>query len=437
MEADDLKPADLRGILKYVPLWRDHAFVIALDGSIVADPEFANILVDIAVFRSLQIRVILVHGIGHQLVALGRQRDIPITDHAGSGAVDQPTLELASEASAQVAQALVRGLTRHGLRAVQTNAIRATEVGLIGGTHQGHRGKVDRVDTAFLRPLLDRDIVPVVSPIAYNRDGALLRLDSDGLARDVAVALEASKLIFLSPQRGLEIDGKFVVNTPVEPVKEILRESPGRLPAALLNKIRVAIAACDAGIPRVHLLDGRTHSALLTEVFSQEGIGTMIHGNEYQRIRPARREDVPSLYSMISGAARSETVRVRSFEAIEEQINHFFVYEIDGSLLACAGLFPYDDESVWEIGAVAVQPFFQGRGAGKTMVEFCLDEARRRGARRVFALSTQSGRFFQETCGFTEAEPSDLPARRQSDLAGSGRNSRIFIRDIGPVDNPQ
>ena len=170
-----IKPTDLRGILKYVPRFQGQIFVLALDGAVVADENFANLLVDIAVLRSLGIKVVLVHGIGHQLVELSQLRNIPISNVHGTGVTDAATLDLAVRASSRVAHSLVEALTQNSLKCVVTNAVRALPTGIIKGVDQQFTGKVDRIDKDFILELIDRQIVPIVSPIGFGPDGKSLR----------------------------------------------------------------------------------------------------------------------------------------------------------------------------------------------------------------------------------------------------------------------
>src|SRR6202789_3823013 len=145
-QATTIKPTDLRGILKYVPRFQGQIFVIALDGAIIADENFGNLLVDVAVLRSLGIKIVLIHGVGHQLQELADLRGVTISNADGTGVTDAATLDLAVRASARVSHLILEGLTQNGLKAVLTNAIRALPVGIIKGVDQQLSGKVERID---------------------------------------------------------------------------------------------------------------------------------------------------------------------------------------------------------------------------------------------------------------------------------------------------
>jgi amino-acid N-acetyltransferase len=205
-------------------MFRDHVFVIAVDGSIVSHENFTNIVTDIAVLRSLSIKVVLVHGIGHQLVALAGEHNVALSDIQGEGITDAPTMSLAREAAALVSQTVLEHLTQAGLRCAITNAVRATNVGVIKGRNHLFTGKIEKVDAAILKSMLAQDILPLVTPIVCDREGQSLRVNSDHLAMELAVAMGASKLIYLTPFPGLQVDGVVKINLPEDELKTLLAD---------------------------------------------------------------------------------------------------------------------------------------------------------------------------------------------------------------------
>jgi amino-acid N-acetyltransferase len=433
-EASALKPADLRGILRYVPQFRDHVFVLAVDGSIVDDENFPNLLTDIAVLRSLHIRVVLVHGIGRQLKRLAEQRQAAISDVYGGGPTDAATLKLAIETSAQVSHQVIEGLTHAGLKCALSNAVRAVPVGIVKGKDQLFTGKVDKLDVELIRQLLNLDIVPVFSAIGFDRDGNSLRINSDHLASELAMRLEASKLIFLTPHAGLLLGGQVEANIPLEQLEAMLEKHAEQIDERLRSKALYAVRALESGsTPRAHILDGRVFGGLLTEIFDKVGVGTMIHANDYQQIRPARKKDAQAIYNITRAAIKTEKLRQRTRDQIERDIDNYYVYEIDGSVIGCACLLPLEGTDAAELASLFVTPFYQGRGVGHKLAEFACLEAQRRGHARVLALSTQSYSFFRDVCGFADGTIEDLPAAKQEDYAKNGRNSRILVKRFMPV----
>ena len=426
----NIKPTDLRGILKYVPMFRDHVFVLAIDGSLVAHENFQNVLLDIAVLRSLNIKVVLVHGVGQQIEALAKQKETTISDPHGELETDAVTLELATEAAAMVSLEVMQGLTRNGLRCATCNGVRSKEVGILKGEDQLSSGAVDKIDDVLFNKLLDADTIPVITPIAFNREGAPLRINSDLLASELASKLNASKLIYMTTQEGLQISGQSLTNLPVADLEGLIKTATKQMPERLLSKFKHAAKAINAGTPRAHILDGRLFGALLNEIFDKVGIGTMVYSNDYQSIRRAVTADAHSIYNITQNGVRSESLRERSQESIAATIDDYLVYEIDGSIVGCVNLKIYDSGDIAEIGSVYVQAFYQNKGVGRKMVEFACAEAQERGSRRAIAMTTQASKFFSKVCAFEEGTVNDLPAERREDYAQNGRNSKVLYLDL-------
>ena len=428
MSDSNIKPADLRGILRYVPQWRDHVFVIAVDAAVLMDENFPNVMQDVAVLWNLRIKVVLVYGLGLALNETAKARGVSITDRRGEGPTDAATLKLAVEVSGTLGQEIMEQCTANGLSCVLTNSVRATEEGIIGGVDQLCRGKVEKIDIELIRHLLSSDIVPVLSPIAFSRDGLSLRLNSDQLSSDIASALGASKLVYLAPHPGLSFGGDVVLNMTVEELREAMRTRSGELDPDIRGKASFAIRTIEGGTPRVHIIDGRRPDALLTEIFDNVGVGSMIYGNDYARIRQARRRDLLALVNIASQGAEAQTLRPRTRAEIVREIEHFYVYEIDQTIVGCVALRPWGGSA--EVEAVYVQSFYRKKGVGKKLVDFVVAEARKKGLSRVFALSTQSIPFFGKVCGFAEAGPEVLPEARREELEKSGRNSRVLTKEL-------
>jgi amino-acid N-acetyltransferase len=426
-----IKPTDLRGILQYVPRFQDQIFILAVDGAIVADENFANLLVDIAVLRSLAIKVVLVHGIGQQLQELSQSRNIPISNADGTGVTDAATLDLAIRASSRVSHVILEGLTQNSLKAALTNAVRALPVGIIKGVDQQFTGKVERVDKDFVLHLLNTGVVPIVQPIGFGPDGRSLRINSDLLAAELAETLRASKIIYLAPLAGLEIEGEIRRDISVDTLSALLKDHPNDIAESSRSKAAHAVKAIETGTPRVHIVDGRIFDSLLNEIFSSEGVGSLIYGNDYQQIRKATRRDVRLIYNLTRGAVRREELLHRTQQAIEKNIDQFYVFEIDENIIACVTLIFYSGKSqLAEIGSLYVMPFYQNRGIGKKMVEYACMQAKERGAAAVIALSTQNFGFFTNTCGFEESDKEMLPDARLKLYDESGRNAKVLAKKL-------
>ena len=426
-----LKPTDLRGILKYVPMFREHIFVIAIDGSIVEHENFQNLVTDIAVLRSLNINVVIVHGIGKQLRDTAARQRAELSDVYGEGATDAGTMEIACEAAGIVSQAVIEGLTHANLKCAITNAVRATQVGVIGGVDQQLTGKVEKIDTPLLKTLLAQGVIPLVTPILCDRDGNSLRANSDAVAAELAAELGASKLIYLTPFPGLILDGKLQVNLSLSALEKALQEKTTEIEERLRGKAQFAVRALNNGTQRAHILDGRTNGGLLAEIFDKVGTGSMIHANDYDCIRPAKKKDAQFIYSITKNAVKNKSLVKRSRQLIESHSEDYFVYEIDESIIGCACLRRFADApDTAELCSVYVQPFYQDRGVGKKLVAYAEHQAREEGIKNLITCTTQTYGFFKSVCGFDDAEPKDLPPSRKTELAENGRNSKALIKKL-------
>jgi len=426
----ELQPADLRGILKYVPMWRDHTLVVALAGAVFESDNFASLMVELAVLHNLGIRMVLAFGISQPLQRRATERGIELTDVRGEGPVDASTLELAIETSGVLQSQLARGATVNGMRSALPGVVRATERGVLKGVDQLHAGKVDRLDLSFLRGLLDQRVVPIVGPIAFGRDGRPWRLNSDELASALAEQLSASKLIFMMAHPGLTVRGEFQLNLSVERVEQLVARDPEAVDEPVRSKATWAVRTIRRGVPRAHLLDVRLPDALLTEIFSTVGVGTMIHANPYAQIRPARSADASAIHRLTKAGVRDETLRPRARADVEQHIDEYFVYEIDESIVGCARLTPLEQSPVEaELMSVFVQRTYAGRGLGRALVDYAVETAQARGLVRVYALTTQSAPFFVDVCGFREVDRTEAP--RELEERGEARRSRVLVRAVG------
>src|ERR1022692_4915646 len=218
-----MKPTDLRGILQYIPQFREKTLVLAVDGAIVTDENFATLLLDVAVLWSLNIRVVLVHGASAQIKALAGEQNVKASDLDGGGVTDAATLNLALTAANRLTHEILEGLSANDLRAASTNVIIAHPMGIIQGVDHQFTGKVERVDTALLQTLLAQDVVPVIPPLGFDGDGRTYRVNSDGVAVAVAEALKAIKLIFITSQDGLIYNGQLIRQMLVAELEKLLQ----------------------------------------------------------------------------------------------------------------------------------------------------------------------------------------------------------------------
>ncbi|MGA1238110.1 MAG: amino-acid N-acetyltransferase [Limisphaerales bacterium] len=425
-----MKATDLRGILQYVPRFREKVFVIAIDGGIVTHENFPNILIDIAVLRSLSIRVVLVHGASAQIRDMATAEGITPSDLDGAGVTNDATLRLALTAANRLTHEILEGLSANDLRAVSTNAVIAFPLGILKGVDHQQTGKVERIDVELIQSLLGQGIIPVVAPLGFDGDGHTYRVNSDSIAYELAKGLGAVKLIYITTCDGLATHGELIRQIAVGDLGRLLDKN--QIDNQVVSKARHAHSACLAGVPRVHVINGHLDECVLAEVFSNEGIGTLIYANEYQQIRRALKKDIRSLLKLIHSAVLSQELLKRNRATLERQLEDYYLFEIDRNPIACIALHPYPDSAKAEIACLCVSPSHENQGIGRKMMQFAETKARERGLETLFALSTQAFTYFQSKAGFVEGSPEDLPPERRERYEQSGRRSKVLIKHLRP-----
>jgi amino-acid N-acetyltransferase len=424
-----VKLTDLRGILQYIPQFREKTFIIAVDGGIVTDENFANILLDVAVLRSLNIRVVLVHGAAAQIKALAEKQGVQASNLDGTGVTDALTLQLALDAANRLTHEILERLSASDLRGACTNAIIA-HPWIIQGVDYLFTGKVERVDTELLQTLLNQGIVPVVPPLGFDGEGKTYRANSDSIAFAVAEALKAIKLIFITAEDGLRHNDQLIRQMLVGDLQKLLQTAPGGFAGEMLSKAQHAAAACAVGVQRVHVINGREDEGLLAEVFSNEGIGTLIYANEYENIRPAKKKDVRAIQMLTRKAVEVGELVRRTRAEMEKNLADYYIFEIDKNPVACVALHVYPAQQKGELASLYVNPAYENQGIGRKLIQFVENKALETGLTELIVLSTQAFTYFQSKGGFTEGSIDDLPPDRRERYDQSGRNSKILVKKL-------
>ncbi|MBN8708823.1 MAG: amino-acid N-acetyltransferase [Verrucomicrobia bacterium 61-8] len=421
--------SDLREILQYVPRFRERVFVIAIDGEVAASDNFPNILLDLAVLRSLSIKVVLVHGAAHQISELAAARGVKLSNADGTGVTDTATLQVSIDAAIRLTNEIMEGLSAVDLRAAYINAMIAHPAGILGGVDQQYTGRVERVDVKALKLLLDEGICPIIPPLGFDGEGRTFRVNSDAAAVEVAEELGASKIIYLAPHSAFTGES-LPRQVSVAETNDLLKRRKDDLAPSIWSKLDCAARACVQGVLRVHVLDGSVNEALLTEIFSHEGFGTMVYSNEYQQIRRIFKKDVRAVMSLIRQSVKNEELVRRTRTEITEKIEDYWLLEVDRTPVACVALHVYHEDASGELACLYVSKAHENQGYGRKLMAFVENIAREKGLRRIFALSTQAVHYLQQKGGFIEVPPEKLPAMRRIKYETSGRNSRVLEKTL-------
>jgi amino-acid N-acetyltransferase len=342
-------------------------------------------------------------------------------------------------AAVDVSNRLMTMLAANGVNAVIGNWVRARGMGVIDGVDYQSAGVPESVRADTVRKVLEDDIVAVFPCIGWSSVGRPYNISSNELAVTVATTLGAEKLFFITSHDGYNAASFAVPQTvPVAPggrlanfspadLEEFFTMNPGR--EKDLELLVRARRACEAGVERVHILDGRIEGVILKETFSNLGSGTMVYSNRYGGIRPMTLHDVSDVLRLMQPFVERGILLPRTEDQLEEGVQDFVVFEVDDSVHACAALHEFPDGQA-EIAGIAVDAHFAHLGVGPKLVDFLCDRAERKGLAAVFALTTQTADWF-EKLGFEEKDPSILPEkkRRTYDLQ---RKSRVFRKTLAP-----
>ena len=416
----------------YIKAHRGRTFVIYLGNGALESQGLLTLIHDVALLHSLGVKLVLVHAT-REAIDTALPAGQAAQFHDGVRITDDLTLAVASETAArqrvQLERLLSMGLpntplTGAHLRVLSGNVVTAKPIGVRDGVDYLHSGAVRRVDAEGVRAILDSDAIALLSPLGYSPAGELFSVSASEVAEKVAVAISADKLIFLDRHPGLQTaDGALIRQCTIDsalalditdPEQQRLRDS--------------ACRSCTNGVARSHLLSYARGGALLEELFTHDGSGTLIAQNPYELARAADIDDIASIVELIRPLEESGALVKRSRERLEEEIGYFSILERDGRVLACAALYPYADEGVGEIACVATHPDYRGEGRAKQLLDELIAEAKALSLTRVFVLTTQSTHWFLEQ-GFEAANLDELPVEKQQ-LYNWQRNAAVLRRAV-------
>lgn len=428
----------------YINAHRGNTFVLMLSGESVADPNFANIVHDIALLNSLGVRLILVHGSRPQISERLQQKSIQSQLHHHLRVTDQDTMTCVIEASAivraEVEARLSLGLPNtpmagSRIKVISGNFVTAKPVGVLDGIDMAHTGEVRRIDHEAIVQQLDDGNIVLLSHLGYSPTGELFNLSVEDVATCAAAALEADKLIIFGADNGVsdssgQLRSELLTRKAERLVSQYLAslEDTDQPHTELSRHLEAAVNACRKGVKRCHLISFKEDGALLAELFTRDGSGTMILSESYEQLKPACIEDVGAVLELIRPLEANGTLVRRSREVLENEIERFTLIERDGVVIGCAALYPFIEEKVGELACVVVAAEYKGGARGDELLRAVEKQARQQGLEKLFVLTTKTAHWFLER-GFVESNVNQLPNEKKA-LFNLQRNSKVFIRDL-------
>ncbi len=421
----------------YIHAFRGRTFVISVGGEMLADRQFAALVHDIALLNSLGVHLVLVHGARPQIEHRLRARDADLHYVNGLRITDDIALDCVKEAAGSV-RVEIEALLSMGLanspmagahiRVASGNFVAAKPLGVRDGIDYCHTGEVRRIDGEAIHDNLGDGAIVLLSPLGYSPTGEVFNLSAEDVATAAAVQLRADKLIYFIDDDVRDARRRLLRELSLSQAEKLF-SARRKQPEHIAKALRSAVHACRHGVYRAHLINRHVDGALLLELFTRNGIGTLVTAQLYEDLRLAGLNDVGGLLKLLRPLEEDGVLVRRSRECLEMEIERFTVVERDGMIVACTALYPFAKDHVGELACLAVHPDYREEGRGDRLLEFIERQAGQLGITRLFVLTTHTAHWFRER-GFRPGEIHDLPVKRQA-MYNYQRKSKVFIKELG------
>lgn len=412
----------------YIQAHRNKTFVINFGGEALQDESFKNLIHDFALLKSLGIRLVLVHGIRPQIDERLKKLNHPAHFHNRLRITDDVALKCVKEAAGfvrvEIEALLSMGLANSPmanaeLKVASGNFIVAKPIGVIDGIDYANTGAVRKINSAAIHAQLEQQNLVLISPVGYSPSGDVFNLSAEQVATAVAIALNAEKLIFLTEESCVDANGELIAQLTTDELKQ---------KTALNFSLQASIESCEAGIARVHLINRHIDGALLQELFTRDGVGTLVSSKPYEICRAATLNDIGGILELIKPLEQQGILAKRSREKIEMEIDDYLVLERDGLIIGCTALHISVTENSAVLACLAVHADYRGGARGQRLFSTALNFAKNQNVKTVFVLSTQTMQWFIER-GFEHCERDNLPDFLKA-LYNPQRNSKILSKII-------
>lgn len=423
----------IRQAFGYINRFKDQIFVIKIDGTLIANQFFPIMIKDIVLLHQMGIRVILVPGARNRIDEILATYKIDCPTINGTRVSPPEAIPFIKMAAFDVSNKLMTLLAENGANAVIGNWVRARSIGVRDGIDFQSSGIVEKFKIDIIKNVLEDNLIPIFPNIGWSATGKPYNLSSNELAFNLSTEVKATKLFFITDQEGLNAKEYKVPDHVAQSdglISQLTIEQAGAFldlntdkQNEQLEMISFAYRACNSGVDRVHLIDGRAEGMILKEIFSNRGFGTMIYSNQHENFRPMNVSDIPEVLRLMQPVIEEKILVPRTAADLEEKVNEYTVYEVDGTVHACGALHVYPDKQ-GEIAAIVVDEMYAGAGIGKKMITFLIEKAVKLKLKQIFVLTTQTADWFLQL-GFTETTVEELPDIKR-EFYNRKRNSLIL-----------
>ncbi len=426
----------LRSVAPYVHAFRNKTFVVAFPGELVAAGALPVLAHDLSLLHALGIKVVIVHGSRPQVAEQLALRNVPgrfvngvrITDTAAMECAKEAAGELRLDIEAAFSQGLPNTPMAHAaIRIISGNFTTARPLGVIDGVDYEMTGVVRKIAADTIHQILAAGNLVLLSPLGFSPTGEAFNLTMEEVALNAAMALHADKLIFITETPMMcDAAGTEIHELSSHQAEAVLQA--GFVPADTAFYLQHAVKACNNGVPRAHIVPFAMDGSALLELFTHDGVGTMISHVNLESLRQATIEDVGGIIKLIEPLEADGTLVKRGRELIEREIDYFSVIEHDQVIFGCAALYPFDEEKMGEMACLTVNPEVQAQGDGQRLLLHIENLARARGYTRLFVLTTRTAHWFMKR-GFVPASVDVLPKNRQL-MYNWQRKSLVLIKNL-------
>ncbi|NLD98957.1 MAG: amino-acid N-acetyltransferase [Fibrobacter sp.] len=425
----------IRQAFGYIDRFKDEIFVIKIDDALLTNPLFPILIKDLVLLQRVGIRIILVPGARTRIDEVLSTYNVSYSTVKGIRVSTPESIPFIKMAAFDVSNKIMTMLAEHGAHAVIGNWVRARSIGVRNGINFQSSGIVERLQIDILKNVLSDGLIPIFPNIGWSAKGKPYNLSSNELAFTISTELKAAKLFFITDKGGVRADGftipqgTYVTSDgtisqfSLDQAEKFIELNSTNSNSEIMELVTLAHHACSLGVRRVHIVDGRSEGMILKEIFSNRGLGTMIYSNQHEDIRQMVIADVPEVLRLMQPAVEEQILVPRTAADLEEKINDYFVYEVDGTVHACGALHVYPDGQ-GEIAAIVVDDMYANLGIGKKIISFLIERAINLNLKYVFVLTTQTSDWFSQL-GFTQAQLSDLPKEKKVHY-NKNRNSLIL-----------
>jgi len=432
-----------RAVAPYMHAYRGKTFVVAMTGELIAAGKLNAFVQDLAILHAMGIKLVLVYGfrpqVNEQLAAKGHESRFSqgrrITDAVALDCAQEAAGQLRFEIEAAFSQGLPNTpMANSTVRMISGNFLTARPVGIVDGVDFIHSGVVRRVDATAMRRAIDIDALVLLSPFGFSPTGEAFNLSMEDVATSTAIALHADKLLFLTEVDGVHEDpndpsSAIDTELALADAKRLLSSLPDpTVPTDSAFYLQHCVRACEGGVERSHILPFAADGALLLEVFTHDGIGTMVVDEKLESLREATADDVGGILQLIEPFERDGTLVRRERTEIERDIGNYTVIEHDGIIFGCAALYPYPESKTGELAALTVSPEVQSQGDGERILKRIEHRAKAEGLDSIFVLTTRTMHWFIKR-GFVQVDPQHLPEARKKKYNWD-RRSQVLLKKL-------